>query len=336
MTGRKIPATLLVIAALCLLLTSCAVSRTESVSFFAMDTFMTLTVTGKDAPAALSQAKARILELERQLSVSDAESDIARLNANGAGEVSGETAELLGECLALSESCGGLFDVTAGSAVEAWGFLSGDYRVPEGEELAALRAGMGYGRVEIDGCTVRLGQGQRLDLGAIGKGYASREVCALLRDRGIESALVVLGGSVEAIGSKPSGESWRIGVQHPDENDAYLGIYELADGCMVTSGDYQRYFEHDGIRYCHIIDPRTAMSAVTDLRSCTVICDDACKADAYSTALFIMGSEGALDFWAQRKDFELILYTADGRLLLTPGLREGFSSSLPTEVMDDA
>ncbi len=316
---------------LCLALSACGESS-ESVSFFAMDTCMTVTVTARDADEALALCESRVNELEQRLSVTLEGSELARLNSAGSGTVSDDTARLLSEALALCAETGGCFDISVSPAVAAWGFYTDEYRVPDESELAALRSRIDYRGVHIDGSSVTLGTGQRLDLGGIAKGYASEELRSLLQERGVDSALIVLGGSVEAIGSKPNGESWRIGVQDPNSG-GYLGVYRLSDGCMVTSGDYQRSFERDGIRYHHILDPRTAAPAKSDLRSVTVVCDNALRADAYSTALFVMGSRRALDFWRQQGDFELILYTADGRLLLTEGLSEGFSTELPAEVI---
>lgn len=332
MKGRTGFFALLLVLGLCLSLSACTPAY-ESVSFFAMDCYMTIQAKGANALFALAECKDYILSLEDKLSATNAQSELSLLNASGQLPLSDESASLLSQALSLSKECEGYFDITVRPAVEAWGFPAQDFRIPSAEELSLLRSAIGYEKIEHTGNIFTLGQGQKVDLGAIAKGYASCKVSAMLRNAGIDSALVVLGGSVEAIGEKDGNTPWRIGVQHPDGGDNYLGICHLTDACMVTSGDYQRYFEQDGKRYCHIIDPFTACPAQSDLRSCTVICTDACRGDALSTALFVMGREKALDYWQKAGDFELILYTKEAQLYITEGLRSRFQSDLPVEVV---
>lgn len=319
---------------LCLLLSGCAVApETESVSFFAMDTLMSVQAAGENASAALQAAEARVNELERMFSVTRPESELAQLNAAGSLTVSEDTAALLERALAFGKLTDGRFDITVSPAVDAWGFYTDDYRVPDASELSALRERIDFRRVALEGCRVVLGKGQRLDLGGIAKGYASEEICRILRQEGVESGLIVLGGSVQTLGARPDGSLWRIGIQHPD-GSGYLGVWTGRDCAVVTSGDYRRYFEQDGKRCHHLLDPRTAAPAESDLRSVTVICADCVKADALSTALFVMGREAALGFRRAQEDFELILYTADGRLIVSSGLAHSFETDYPMEVAE--
>ena len=172
---------------------------------------------------------------------------------------------------------------------------------------------------------VTLDAGCAVDLGGIAKGYASQQVADILRAHGVTSAVVSLGGNVYVCGSKPDGTPWNVGIQDP-AGSGYAAMVSLTDRFAVTSGGYQRYFEaEDGTVYRHILDPRTGCPADSDLLSVTIISDDGTAADAYSTALYVMGEQEAVSFWRAHGGFELILITADGRLLYTPGLSDAIT-----------
>ena len=157
------------------------------------------------------------------------------------------------------------------------------------------------------------------------KGYASDKLAELLKKKGVKSAWLSLGGNVCAIGTKPDGSPWRIAVQNPaDEND-YVGVVEISDACAVTSGGYQRYFEENGKKYHHIIDPATGKPAESGLTSVTIICKDGTKADALSTALYVMGLDDALAYWKTQDDFEVIFVTEAGEVVATEGLKDSFT-----------
>lgn len=330
---RKILISLIAPGILCLALSACY-KQAETAEFFAMDTFMRVTVCGKGADAALTEVQQYVNSLEQRLSVTRPGSEISLLNENGSAQVSAETASLIESALRLSDRCGGRFDITVSPAVDAWGFYTDEYRVPSESELEALRERIDYTRVRVDGSAVTLGEGQRIDLGGIAKGYASREICNILDKNGVRSALIVLGGSIQLVGAKPDGTAWRVGLQDPDGSDDYLGIWSGCECALVTSGDYQRCFEQDGTRYHHILNPDTAAPARSDLRSVTILGGDPVLGDAYSTALYVMGAEKACEFWRGDPAYDMILYTRDGRLLLTPGAADSFETSLPTEVIE--
>ena len=174
--------------------------------------------------------------------------------------------------------------------------------------------------------TARLGPGQSVDLGAIAKGYAADQLCKVFDANEIPRALADLGGNVLAWGDRPDGAPWRVGIQdpaHPDDKNALVGVLEIVDSFAVTSGSYQRYFEQDGKRYHHIIDPATGYPADSGLTSVTLVAGtgsgSGAMCDAYSTALFIMGEEKALDFWRSQLNgslFSLVLVTEDGRVVV--------------------
>ena len=163
------------------------------------------------------------------------------------------------------------------------------------------------------------------DMGAVAKGFAAREAEAAIRDAGGTSAMLDLGGNVTVIGAKEDGSPWRVAVKDPRDTGSYLCVLALTDVTLSTSGGYERYFEEDGVRYHHIIDPETGYPADSGLLSVTVVSADHLLADALSTALFVAGPEEALDFWRSRDDFELVLCTGQGELLVTEGLEDVFT-----------
>lgn len=311
---------------LLLLLTGCSVSEPCRRELMAMDTFMTLSVYAQ-SPAAgealLEEAAGEIRRLEGLLSVTDPGSEIYQVNHGGAVSLSEPVRELLEKALELCRETGGALDVTVYPAVRAWGFTTGEYRVPEEAELSALVERVGYGRVALDGDRLALPEGVELDLGSVGKGWTGDRLTALFREAGVSSAIMELGGNVQALGTKPDGSPWRVAVQAP--GGGYAGVLEIADKAVVTSGGYQRYFEQDGETYIHIIDPATGRPARTGLASVTIVADSGLQGDGLSTALFVMGREKAEAFWRRNPEFDFILLGEDGTAAITEGLEECFS-----------
>lgn len=291
---------------------------------FAMDTVMDLTVYGSQE--LLISAEARIEDLEAKLSVTDENSEIYGLNHTGSAVLSGDTAELLGRALALCDQTSGALDLSVYPIVRAWGFTTGEYGVPDEETLDALLAHVDYTQIAFDEDSrqVTLAPGMEIDLGGVAKGYTGDQVISLLREGGVSSALLNLGGNVQALGSKPDGSPWRIAIQNPF-GDGYIGVLEVVDQAVITSGGYERYFEEDGQVYWHIIDPATGAPARSGLVSVTIVGDSGLLCDGLSTALFVMGPEDAAGFWQENGGFEAILVNEDGQIFITEGLEKNFS-----------
>ena len=313
-----------------------ATQEMESAQAFAMDTVMVLTAGGGETGTALQTAQGELYRLDRELSRTREDSAVSRLNSAPAGtaeDVGEELYDLIAQALTFSAATDGAFDITLAPVSSAWGFTEDAYRVPGQEELDALLTHVGADHVHLEGGTsVSLDQGTQIDLGAIAKGYASDVVASIYQENGVAHGTVYLGGNTWVCGGNPEGDPWRIGVQDParaEEAEAYTGILRMTDGFAVTSGGYQRYFEEDGVTYHHIIDPATGRPAESSLTSVTVVADgtvgNGTMCDALSTALFVMGEERALDFWRSGAyDFDLILVTEDGRLLVTDGIADQF------------
>lgn len=302
-------------------------SREWTDQLFAMDTIMTFTACGPRGQAAVEAAKEEIRRLDALLSTGLESSEVSRLNREGGGLLSPDTAALTEAALAVWQDTGGLFDFTVYPLMELWGFPSGEFRVPAAEELAAVLPLTDAGQVRFDGESLQLGSGQRIDFGGIAKGYAAARVMEIYRAHGVTSGMVSLGGNVQVLGNKPDGTPWRIGVQDPaGSSGAYLGVLSLTDRAAVTSGGYQRYFEQDGQTYIHILDPRTGCPAESDLSSVTVVSRDGTLADALSTALYVMGRADAESYWrAHQEDFGLVLVDREGRIAVTEDLADSFA-----------
>lgn len=311
---------------LLLLLTGCSPKATQQ-QFFAMDTVMSVTAYGSAAEQAVPAVVSRINGLEQLLSRTRPDSDIARLNADGTAAVSQDTCRVLSLALEWTKKTGGTFDVTIAPVVAAWGFGGeGEHRVPSSDTLEELLSLVDSSALTLTETTAALSKsGMEIDLGGIAKGYAAGQAEQVLREQGVESALLDLGGNITVIGSKPDGSAWRVAVQDPIDLTSTVGTLSLRDCSAVTSGGYQRNFEQDGVTYHHIIDPRTGYPADSGLLSATVVCTDPALGDLLSTATFVLGEEDALSLWRAEGGFELILVTEDHRVIVTGGLKDQFA-----------
>ncbi len=302
--------------ALCLVLGSCAAQKREG-TFFAMDTVMDLTVYGDED--ILTDTEALIRDLEQRLSVTRPDSEIYALNETGKAALSEDTEALLRRALEICALTDGALDITVYPVVRAWGFTTGAYRVPGAEELAALLEKVDY--TKISGLT--LPEGVLVDLGAVAKGYAADRAAALWRERGVESGLMNLGGNVYALGTKPGGDPWRVGLRDPF-SDATLAALEVTDSAVVTSGGYERYFEEDGVRWHHIIDPAAGTPARSGLASVTVVGAEGTLCDGLSTAFFVMGLDRASALWRTLEGVEAVFVTEEREIFITEGLEGHF------------
>lgn len=313
---------------------------TASGDIFAMDTYMTVTCYGARCEEALAAATAEIERLDDLLSVGNAESEISRINADGMGTVSADTAVMIEKALELYQSTGGAFDITVYPLMELWGFTTGNFAVPSDADLQALLANVGSDRLvyDADAGTLRLGAGQGIDLGGIAKGFTSDRLMELFAEYDLTAGLVSLGGNVQFYGTKPDGSAWRCGIQDPNNPDSgdFLGVLQTQAAAVITSGAYERYFvdEETGKTYHHILDPATGISADSGLTSVTVVSAQGILADGLSTSCYVMGLDGAADYWRQYgSDFDLILMTDSDEVYVTEPLADSVQSDYPVYVI---
>ncbi len=274
------------------------------------------------ANAAIDAVMAEMVNIDNNMSTYKPESEVSRVNANAAKapmQISQELFDLLTTALEFSRITEGAFDITYASVGFMYDFRA--HKKPTEAEIESALPAVNYHHVVLDAKarTVFFTQpGVRIDLGGIGKGYAVDRGIAILQQRGISHALVTAGGDSRIIGDR-FGKPWIVGIRHPDDKSKVIAKIPLVDTAMSTSGDYERYFDEDGVRYHHIIDPRTGKSA-SKVRSATILASTATRTDGLSKTAFVLGAEEAMKIYEKLDDVDAILVTPDGRVLYSKGL----------------
>lgn len=302
---------------------------------YAMDTVMTLRAyADTDVNPALANISGAIEALEKKISVTDENSEISKANSStGPVELSDDTAEIVSRALEICQSTYGILDISVYPVVRSWGFTTGEYKVPNYNDLNAMLKKVDYSKISMNGNTLTLAPGQQIDLGSVAKGYVGDLAADMLKESGVQSAVLDLGGNVRLVGSNTNGQPWKVGIQDPLDASKYFGIISASDKSLVTSGGYNRYFEADGKTYWHIIDPRNGHPADNGVISATIVGDDGLMCDGLSTATFIMGVNDAFDYWRKTGGFDMLLMTKHGHIYITPGLEDSFT--LLDEYADD-
>ena len=309
----------------------------ETIEVYAMDTYMTLSAYGENAGKALSESEAEIKRIDAMLSTGSEDSEISKLNKSKKAEVSEETFSLIERAKTIGLDTGKVFDISVYPVMQAWGFTDKNYRVPEKSELKELLKSVDVSKVDLDeqNHEVSFDDEMAIDLGGIAKGYTSQRVIEIMKENGIEHALINLGGNVQVLGKKPDGSDWRVAIADPEDQEQYVGGVAVSDKAVITSGGYQRYFDKDGERYFHIIDLSDGFPARNGLTSVTIVSDDGTLADALSTSLFIMGPDKAAEYWKKNtEDFDAVLVENDGTVLVTDGLKDSYFSDREFEVIE--
>lgn len=317
---------------------------------FAMDTYMEFTAYGKNSEKAVDAAIEEVQKLDAMLSAENSKSEVYALNEQGNLQATDDLAELILRGKEIYQETDGFFDDTIYPVMKLWGFPTGNYHVPTVAEVQKKLALVDGNKVEIQTRDsdekgrdskektkfVTLGADQQIDFGGIAKGYTGQKLAELFQEYGVSSALVSLGGNIQAIGTKPDGSSWKVGIRDPKGGQQdYIGVLSVENQAVITSGGYERYFEEDGKTYIHIINPRTGYPADGDLLSVTIVSRDGTLADGMSTALYIMGYEKACQFWRQRREeFNVILVTDDGKIHISENLKGNFQTECDLEMIE--
>ncbi|MDZ4732047.1 MAG: FAD:protein FMN transferase [Nitrospirota bacterium] len=278
------------------------------------------------AQAAATAGFAEIRRLEELLSTWIPTSELSRVNA-AAGilpvHVSLETLTVVQRAVQAAEMTDGGFNIAIGPAVDAWRVTEGQ-RIPTEAELDALRPLVDLMSVHanVQEQTIFLVKtGMRIDVGGIGKGYAADQAVEALRKAGAVAGVVALSGDIKTFGRLPDGKMFPVGVQHPRQDGAVLAWIDLQDEAISTAGDYERFFEQNGVRYHHILDPRT-LQPTRSCQSVTVLAREGVWADGLDTGIFVMGPERGMELVEQLPDVEAIIVDAGGRLLVSSGLKQ--------------
>ncbi|MGE0116152.1 MAG: FAD:protein FMN transferase [Steroidobacteraceae bacterium] len=279
-----------------------------------------------DTAAQGNQAIDAVLDemrrLDEAMSTYKPTSEVSRVNAEAAQhpvKITRELFDLLTQALEFSRITQGAFDITYASVGFMYDFRQ--HERPTEQQIASALPAVNYRHLLLDAKqqTIRFSQpGVRIDLGGIAKGYAVDRGIALLQARGITHALVTAGGDSRIIGDR-FGKPWIIGIRHPDDASKIIAKIPLVDTALSTSGDYERYFDENGTRYHHIIDPRTGKSA-SKVRSATIIAATATRTDGLSKTAFVLGPEEAMKIYNQLDDVDAILVGPDGKVWYSKGL----------------
>lgn len=298
---------------------------------FLMDTLCTIQVPNEagvaKAEAAINRAFDRMAEVDRKFNCTNPESPLYKFNHDRTPIADPEVAGLVGRALEISRETGGAFDITVQPLVDLWGFYTtsaSSQAVPSPQSVKLALSRTGWRRILVKNGTVTAADKEiRLDLGGIGKGYSIGEAVKALKAEGVKSALILAGGQVQVFGSAAPGLPWKVGVRNPRKEGYMAGLSFDEETGISTSGDYERFFEVNGVRYHHILDPRTGYPA-RGIMSLSVIAPDPVSVDAFSTALFVMGPERALEFVRKRPGFDVIIVNAEGEIVTS---REAASGS---------
>lgn len=293
----------------------------QSVTLFVFDTVVQ--ISALCSKELMDQISDRCTYFENKFSRTVEGSDIWNINnAHGASvEVADETAEVISDALEYSKASDGLFDITIGAVSSLWDFDEGVK--PDDAAIQAALPHVGYDCVQVDGNTVTLSDPEAmLDLGGIAKGFIADDLVRMFQEGGCEDASISLGGNVYVMGKSFDGDAWNVGVQDPNGNtNDVVATIEAADESLVTSGLYERSFTQDGVLYYHILDPKTGYPVKTDLESSTVESQKSVDGDAYSTILFLLGHDKALELLNSDERFEGLLVNDEGEISTSDGSR---------------
>jgi thiamine biosynthesis lipoprotein len=277
--------------------------------------------TSQDAVTAGFQ---EIRRLEQLLSTWIESSELSRVNRAAGRDpvpVSPETFEVLQRAIEIGHLTGGAFDITIGPAVRLWKVTEAA-RIPSPMELAIASQYVDYRLVRLDP-TARtaflIKPGMQIDVGGIGKGFAAEKASAVMQRTGATGGVVAIAGDFRVFGKRADGSAWPIGIQHPRRPGAVLAVFDASDEAISTSGDYERFFYKDGVRYHHILDPRTLMPARL-CQSVTIVAPDATIADALATGVFVMGPVRGLAL-VERLGVGSVIVDLDGRVTISSRLR---------------
>ena len=314
---------------LCFLMLSCCACDEEKYQhkeIIAFDTVVSINAYGNDILLNDIPLEDYLYSLDRLLSVNSEESDIFRLNRDKAAKIGEGTFEIIEKAQNVSEMTNGAFDITVYPAVKAWGFTEEENRIPSNDELKSIIKLIDNNNVILDKTTNKctLQNNASIDLGGCAKGYIGDKTADFLKENGIKNAVISLGGNIRTVGEKPNGNPYKVGIIYPDTND-YFAVLSLFETNVISSGAYQRNFKGaNGIVYHHIIDPKTASPAKTDILQSTVISNDGTLADCLSTALFVMGKDKAIEFCRNHSGFEAVILCNDSTVYITQGIEHVF------------
>lgn len=299
-------------------------------TFFIFDTVVNVKIYDNRATRQhFNEIEALLKDIDSKISRTLESSEIYQVNVNSgksAVKVSLETFELVTKALDYAKRTDGKFNPAIGNLVTLWNIGHEGAKVPDADLIEAAKTLSDYRLIELDKDTQEIylqKEGMAIDLGSIGKGYAADAIYDYLQEQGFNSAIIDLGGNIYAMGQKPGGKTWNIGIQDPDkERGNPIGTIQVTDKTVVTSGIYERFFIEDGKLYQHILDPGTGYPVDNGISSVTIVTKHSTDADALSTTLFVLGIEDGLKFIEDTPDTEALFISKEQRLYATSGFND--------------
>jgi thiamine biosynthesis lipoprotein len=296
----------------------------EKQTRFMMDTYVTIYSIGpKEMTAgAIDLALDRMQEVDAKFNSHNPKGPIYAFNQRGEPISDPEIVGVAAVALQIAKASDGAFDITIAPLLELWGFYGDKPHLPRDEEIRACMTRVGYQFLSVKDSRLEKTRGDvEVDLGGIAKGYAVGQASKVLTEKGVTSAVIDAGGDVYALGKRGS-KPWKVGIKDPKGGEELLGYLEVEDLAVMGSGDYERFFEKDGKRYHHIFDPKTGYPA-EGLSGTTLIHPDPTAADAWNTAIFVLGPEKGLELVEKTPGMEVIMVTTSGKIIYSSGLKTG-------------
>lgn len=308
----------------------------ESKEFYILGTTNVLKAYGENAENAIYEAMKKLLDIDNKMSVFKARSEFSKINSNAGisfEKVSKDTYYVIQKAIKYASISKGAFDPTIRPVIELWGIGKGDAVILSEEQISQRLKLVNYKDIMLDdsNSSVKLThKNQKIDGGAIVKGFAADEVKDIFIENGIESAIIDLGGNISVIGSNPSGMPWRVGIQNPlTPRGESVGTLSVSDKSVVTSGGYERYFIKDNKKFHHIIDSRTGYPSNNGIISATIVSDYSIDGDALSTCVYVMGVEEGLRLVEDMEGVDVIFITEDRKIYVSSGINDNFKLTNP-------
>lgn len=329
---KKVTSSLLIFALLVLLFSGCSgKGEYRDQAIYGMDTYITLRlstdgISDSEFKEISEEASLIIAKNEKLMSAYDSDSQLYTFN-NGADMILSPDSSLLSvldTAERMTELTGGAYLHTIGALSFLWNVTDGG-PVPADEDIAAAMEHLSPDCLDVTDAKITKDDSEcKLDLGGVAKGYTAQEIVEFLAEKGVSYGLVSMGGNIGVFGEKKDGEAFKVGICDPADTSAVAGYLNINSGFISVSGSYERFFEENGQKYHHIIDPKTGRPAESGLVSVAVWCQSGAVADALSTALFVMGEQRAIELYRSGKiDFEAVLITENGEIVLTDGIADG-------------
>lgn len=307
---------------------SSPLSRTETL----MGTVVKVTIYDSTDTQILDKAFDRVREIEKSVSINEEGTILDKVNESSGTSpviVDEDTFKIVEKGIKYSNLSNGLFDITIGPLVKLWSIGLPEARVPSKDEIDGVLGYINYNYIELnetDNSIFLKNPNMIIDLGGIAKGYTADEISEVLTENNVHSAIIDLGGNVYTHGRKVNGEDWKVGIQNPISNRGdILGTIKVNNKSVVTSGTYERFIEKDGIKYHHILNPKTGYPYDNNISGISIISEKSIDGDALSTSVFAMGVEGGLAFVESQPDIEAIFVTTDKSIYLSSGMKNEFN-----------